>query len=318
MSDASLSDSARGRLSSAASHAPALGRGPLLGWLAGLVTVVIWAFWMVGTRHAVTHDLPPAAVGIVRFAVPALLLAPAAWQKGFWPKDLPLRTKLGLLCSGAPFFLIVATGMESAPAADIGPLLPGTMPLFVAAIGYLAFGDALGRMRLLGFAMILLAVLCVAGASLLGTGSGAWRGHLLLLSGACLWGIYTHAYKRSRLTALQAAGLVGLWSLVLLLPLGGPALVRAAGDGLAGAILVQAVLQGFLSGVVGLVLYGYAIDRLGPSRAAALSPLGPVLAAILAIPLLGEMPSFNAILGIAFATIGVLLASGIFAAKGRG
>lgn len=311
MSGTSLSDSTSGRLSPAL----ALNRSPLLGWIAGLVTVIIWAFWMVGTRHAVTHDLPPAAVGIVRFAVPALLLAPAVWRRGFWPKDLPFRTKLGLLCSGAPFFLIVATGMESAPAADIGPLLPGTMPLFVALIGYLVFGETLGRTRLFGFVMILLAVLCVAGPSLLGAGNGAWRGHLLLLSGACLWGIFTHAYKRSRLTALQAAGLVGLWSLALLLPLGGPALVRAAGDGLADAILVQAVLQGFLSGVVGLVLYGYAIDRLGASRAAALSPLGPVLAAILAIPLLGEIPSLNAVLGIGLATLGVLLASGIFAAK---
>jgi drug/metabolite transporter (DMT)-like permease len=265
----------------------------------------------------VTHSLPPAAVGIVRFAVPALLLAPVTWRIGLWPKGLPLKNGLGLLCSGAPFFLIVATGMQFAPAADIGPLLPGTMPLFVALIGWLVFGEKLGRMRIVGFAMILIAVLSIAGGSLINGATGAWRGHLLLLVGACLWGVYTHAYRRSGLSALQAAGLIGLWSVLLLLPLGAPALARAAMDGLAGAILVQAVLQGFLSGVVGIVLYGYAIDRLGPSRAAALSPLGPVLAAILAIPLLDEIPSLGATIGIALATLGVLLASGVTSLKSR-
>ncbi|WP_194164677.1 DMT family transporter [Microvirga thermotolerans] len=297
--------------------APSIERRALLGWAAGIVTVVIWAFWMVGTRHAVTHDLPPAAVGILRFAVPAIVLAPVALRDGIWPKHLPLRIKLGLLCSGAPFFLVAGTGMEYAPAADIGPLLPGTMPLFVAAIGYLVLGEALGGIRLAGFALILLADIAVAGGHLIEGAGGAWRGHLLLLGGACLWGIYTHAYKRSGLPALQAAGLVGLWSLVLLIPLGAPSLARAAVSGLGGAIVLQATLQGFLSGVVGLVLYGYAIDRLGASRAAALSPLGPVLAALLAIPMLGEIPSLNAMIGIGLATGGVLLASGIVGAKKR-
>ncbi|MGO4571407.1 DMT family transporter [Microvirga sp. 2TAF3] len=303
----------------AATAAPAASgdRRALLGWIAALVTVIIWAFWMVGTRHAVTHSLPPAAVGVVRFAIPALLLAPITWRMGLWPKGLPLPVGLGLLCSGAPFFLIVATGMQFAPAADIGPLLPGTMPLFVALIGCLAFGDRFGRTRLVGFAMILLAVLCIGGRSLLDAASGTWQGHLLLLSGACLWGIYTHAYRRSGLSALQAAGLIGLWSMLILVPLGGPALAGAVADGLAGAVIVQAVLQGFISGVVGIVLYGFAIDRLGPSRAAALSPLGPVLATLIAIPVLGEIPDLAAVMGIAAVTLGVLLASGILSPQER-
>ncbi|MBZ6074803.1 DMT family transporter [Microvirga puerhi] len=301
----------------ALSSRPSVDRRALLGWSAGLVTVIIWAFWMVGTRHAVTHQLPPAAVGIVRFAVPAVVLAPFVWRVGLWPKGLPVKVGLGLLCSGAPFFLIAATGMQYAPAADIGPLLPGTMPLFVALIGWLVFGEKLGGLRLLGFALILAADLCVAGQSLFQTGTGAWRGHLLLLSGACLWGIYTHAYRRSGLTALQAAGLIGLWSVLLLLPFGAAPLIQAASNGLLGSILIQALLQGFLSGVVAIVLYGYAIDRLGPSRAAALSPLGPVLAALLAIPMLNEIPSLAATVGIAFAALGVVLASGILAPKVR-
>ena len=83
----------------------------LVGWLAALATVTIWAFWIVGTRHAVTNDLPPAAIGLLRFGVPALLLAPISWRTGLFPKELTFLKGLGLLASGAPFFLVVALGM---------------------------------------------------------------------------------------------------------------------------------------------------------------------------------------------------------------
>ncbi len=287
-------------------------RPALVGWMAALGTVTIWAIWAVATRHAVTHDLPPAAVGLLRFGVPALVLAPVVWRIGLVPKGLSLLKALSLLGSGAPFFFITALGMQFAPAAEIGPLLPGTMPLFVALIGWLVFGERLGRVRILGFALILIGILSIAGYGVLFAADGAWRGHLLLLTGAALWGIYTHAYRRSGLTAFQAAALIALWSFLILLPLGAPSLVQALGHGLALSILLQAVLQGLIAGVAGIVLYGIAIDRLGASRAAAVSPLSIVLAALLAIPVLNEIPGPAAWIGIILATCGVVLASGIF------
>ncbi|MCB5176985.1 DMT family transporter [Microvirga lenta] len=291
-------------------------RSSLPGWLAAFATVTIWAVWMVGTRHAVTNDLPPVVVGLLRFAVPALVLAPIVWRTGLFPKGLPPLVGLALLGSGAPFFLVVALGMQFAPAAEIGPLLPGTMPLFVALIGWLVFGERLGRLRIVGFGLILVGVALIGGRGLLDPAGGAWRGHLLLLSGACLWGIYTHAYRRCGLSALQAAALIGTWSLLLLVPFGAPKLATALANGLAGPVLLQALLQGFMSGVLGIVLYGFAVDRLGASRAAAVSPLGPVLAALIAIPVLGESPDAVAVAGIAAAATGVALASGVLSPNG--
>jgi drug/metabolite transporter (DMT)-like permease len=240
-----------------------------------------------------------------------LLLLPVIWQIGLFPKGLTLPRALGLFGAGAPFFLIVAMGMQFAPAAESGPLLPGTMPLFVALIGWLVFGERLERVRVIGFVLILVGILCIGGYGLLFAGNGAWRGHVLLLTGACLWGIYTHAYRRSGLSALQAAAFIGFWSFLILIPFGAPSLFTAFGNGLAGPIVMQALLQGFLSGLVGLVLYGIAVDRLGASRAAALSPLSIVLAALIAIPALGEIPDAAAVIGIVLATLGVVLASGV-------
>ncbi|MET0530094.1 MAG: DMT family transporter [Microvirga sp.] len=292
-------------------------RPALVGWVSALAAVTIWALWVVGTRHAVTHALPPVAVGLLRVGVPAFLLAPVVWRIGLFPKGLTLPRALGLFGAGAPFFLIVAMGMQFAPAAEIGPLLPGTMPLFVALIGWLIFSERLERMRVIGFVLILVGIVCIGGYGLLFAGSGAWRGHVLLLTGACLWGIYTHAYRRSGLSALQAAAFIGFWSFLILIPFGTPSLFTAFGNGLAGPIVMQALLQGFLSGLVGLVLYGIAVDRLGASRTAALSPLSIVLAALIAIPALGEIPDAAAVIGIVLATLGVVLASGVLSSSSR-
>jgi drug/metabolite transporter (DMT)-like permease len=283
----------------------------LLGLAAALSTVVIWALWMVGTRHAVTTTLDPAAVGVLRFSGAAILLAPVWLRAGLKPKGVPLPVLLGLFGSGAPFFLIVATGMRFAPAADVGPLLPGSMPLFVALLGWLALRERFDRWRILGFALIVGGVLAIGGRGLLASADGAWRGHILFLAGAVMWAVYTLCYRRSGLSPMQAAAIIGAWSFLIVLPFGLPGLIDAARHGALVAIAGQAVLQGILSGIVAIVLYGYAIDRLGAANAAVVSPLGPVLAALIAIPLLGEWPDAAAIAGIVLATIGVLLASGV-------
>ena len=141
-------------------------------------------------------------------------------------------------------------------------------------------------------------------------GGGAWRGHLLLLAGAAMWAVYTLAFKRSGLSAIEAAAFVAVWSTIMLLPLGAPALVRVVAAGHALDVIVQAAVQGVLSGVLAIVLYGVAITRLGATRGAALTALVPVLAAILSVPLLGEWPGAATALAIVATTLGVALAAG--------
>jgi drug/metabolite transporter (DMT)-like permease len=249
--------------------------------------------------------------------VPALALAPVLWRVGPKPKGLSWPLLLALMGAGAPFLLIVATGMRFAPAAEIGPLLPGTMPLFVALIGWSMFGERFGPLRRLGYALIVVGVVAISGHGLLDLAGGAWRGHALLLLGAMLWAIYTHAFRRSRLSPLEGAAIIAFWSALLLLPFGGPALAHALASGLAWDIALQALLQGGLSGLAAMLLNGLAIERLGASRSAAVAPLGPVLATLLAIPWLGEVPSLAAVVGLLAASAGVALATGSFGTRRR-
>ena len=72
----------------------------------------------------------------------------------------------------------------------------------------------------------------------------------------------------------------------------------------------QVLSQGVLSGVVALICYGAAVARLGASRAAVFSALAPALAALIAIPVLGEIPTVLTVVGIGLAVVGVALGSG--------
>jgi len=287
-----------------------------IGAAAALATVSIWAFWIVGTRHAVATHFDVWGIGLLRYGLPALILAPVWLRMPLLPRELGPLTAVGLLGAGAPFFLAVATGMTFAPASDAGPLLPGTMPLFVAALSALVLHQRIGPVRAVGLALMVAGVAAIGGHAVFESTSGAWRGHLLFLSGALMWAIYTLAFRRSGLTALQGAALVSLWSTILLLPLGLPSLIGAVRAGLIGDLLVQTVVQGLLSGVISVILYGVAVRRLGAAPASAFAALVPGMAAGLAVPMLGEALSWATLAGIAASTAGVMLASGALGGAG--
>ena len=284
--------------------------GTTIGVAAALGAVAIWAGWIVATRHAVGHSLDTAAIGLLRFAVPALVFAPVWWRTGLKPKGLSWPMLAALLGFGAPFFLLAGTAMQFAPAPDVAPLLSGAMPLLVA-LAAMRLGERFGLARKLGLALIAIGIVALVGFSVL-SGNGAWRGHLLLVSAAAMWAVYTLAFKRSGLSAIEAAAFVAVWSTIMLLPMGAPALVRVVAAGHALDVVVQAGVQGVLSGVLAIVLYGVAITRLGATRGAALTALVPVVAAILSVPLLGEWPAAATTAAIAATTFGVMLAAGTF------
>lgn len=282
----------------------------LIGTAAALGAVTIWAAWIVGTRHAVTHALDPLAMGFLRFAVPALVFAPVWWRIGLWPRSLPFPSTFGLMGSGAPFFVIVAFAMRHASAAEIGPLLPGAMPLLVALLSWLLFRERLVLPRILGVGLVAVGIATIAGNDV-APGIAGLGAHGLLLCGATLWAIYTIAYKRSGLSSLEATALVSIWSAIVLAPFGVPSLIVAVQSGLGAAVMVQTLVQGVLSGVIAILLYGVAVSRLGATGGSAFVALVPALAALMAIPVLGEYPSSLALIGIAATTLGVALMTGV-------
>ncbi len=71
----------------------------------------------------------------------------------------------------------------------------------------------------------------------------------------------------------------------------------------------DAALQGFVQGVlaaaISLVLYGRAVSILGASSAASFAALCPAMTALMAIPVMGEVPAPHEWIGIVSISVGV-------------
>ena len=286
-------------------QAPSLPQHRALGVLAALGVVVIWSLWIVGTRHAATGHLDLCAVGFLRFAIPAMVFAPFWLRTGLLPRDMPLHTLVGLMGCGAPFFLVAATAARYTPAAEIGPLLTGTMPLMATALAYMVLRERMSRLRCIGAIKIAVGI-AVIGLSGLSNGFNNSIAQAGLLLAAAMWSVYTIAFKQSMLSPVSATAVVSIWSAIAFAPFGLPPLIAALGSGLSPSILMQAALQGILSGVVAVNLYAIAIQRLGVARGSAFIALVPAGAALLAIPMLGEYPTATDVLGMAITAMGVL------------
>ena len=251
-------------------------------------------------------------LGLLRYAIPTLVMVPlllrsgAAYRKAGW-----VKCAIMVGGSGAPFFLICSLGMTFAPATHVGVMLPGVMPMFVALFAVLLFGERFGGARLVGYGLVLAGVLALGGASLLEASAGDWRGHALLLLSAASWACFTLAFKRSGLTAWQAAALINAVSIVIMVAIDltqdGPSLWDLPWQ----TVAMQGFAQGILSGLLALAAYSYAVTVLGASKASAFVSLTPALTALIAALSLGEWPDGIALAAILTVGAGVALASGV-------
>lgn len=304
MLDAAKTSSTKGQ-----SHHPSL-----IGIASALGAILIWAGWIVATRYA-AQTLDISIVALLRYGIPAVALTPLWLRTGLMPRGVSTRALLALIVgAGTPFFLAAAFGMRFAPAAEVGPLLPGTMPLFVALLAGLFYREHMSALRKAGFVLIAAGIVVIVAPQMLAAPTDA-IGHVLILVSALLWAIYTIALRQTGLSVFEATALISVWSAISMLPFGAMPLIDAIQQGRVAEITLQALVQGVLSGIVATILFAIAILRLGPSRAAAFAALLPALVAILAVPVLGEVPDALALIGIIAASFGVAFASGAFDRK---
>lgn len=286
----------------------------LLGALSALGVVLIWAAWLTSTRHGFSTALTTLDLSLLRYGVPALVLAPVWLRTGLWPRNTPkLPLVLMVLGCGAIFFQIVALGMHHTPASAAGVLLPGAMPFFVALIGMLVLGERPDGARKLGMAAILIGGLVLLVSSLTGQ-TLSWLSYVMLPLGATCFAIYTHAFKRSGLNAFEGGALISVWSTIINL-----ALLPFFGTGFLDVpmreIGLQVLTQGVLSGLGTMILYGYAVRSLGGTQAAAYTAITPIAAAFAGAWLLDEPVGLAMILAAVITGAGVLLSTGVLSRR---
>ena len=286
-------------------------RNTLIGLVAALAAALIGSSWQIVSRHGVTTTLGPLELAVLRYALPTLVLLPLTVKTGLLPRALPWpRLALLVLGGGLPFGLVVLAGAQWAPAAHIGIFMAGSVPLFTALAARLVDGEKVTGLRLAGL-MLIAGGMVMFGIGTLSASAATWRGDLLFILAAVFWAMYTLVFRHSGLGAWQGAALVNTWSALLLLPLlvglGAPRLLTAPWADVA----FQAVGQGVLAGLLGLVTYMAAVTRLGAAKASLSAALVPLMTALGAGWLLGEPLGAGILVAALVVACGVLLASGL-------
>ncbi|RAG84518.1 EamA/RhaT family transporter [Streptacidiphilus pinicola] len=288
-----------------------------LGVLALVATVCLWSAFALSDRALASSSLRPADAALIRFGLPALVLAPALWRRrDRFTRATGLRwapvAKI-VLGGGVPFYLAATYGGALTSAAFVGALVPGMVPLFVAALA--ARGGRVPRgLQAIGLTLIGLGALALVGPDLAGVDGRTLGGVGLLLLASGLWAVYTVGLREISLDPVASMGLLCVPTFVLIAPAGLAGVLpstllthpsHAAPRDVLAFLLVQGVGTGICSGL----FYATAIRRLGPERCTTVGSLSPVLTAAAAVPLLAEPLTLPVLAGTALVAAGVMLAN---------
>lgn len=287
-------------------------RGHSLGLAAALATVAIWAVFLLGTRSAVSGKFTVEEVLVLRLGTASLITLPFMLKLGVVLRGQNLIGTFMLTVGASAIFpYVISTGLFYAPASDAGALAPGMLPFWTALFAVLLAGEKLGRLRLTGLTLILGgAVLIGLWQIISGSDPNAWKGHLLFLLGSCLWAVYSVYFRQSGLSPVHGLVIGLFWGTLGLMPFllcTGKVNFSTVS---APDIVYMAVLQGVIIAVLALVLYSFAVRKLGAAQTAAFGALTPVLALIGGAVFLNETITFVKIIGVLLVAIGVVMASG--------
>ena len=283
----------------------------VIGIVAGLLGILIYAGQFVITRWSIQRTLALWDVAALRFAVAGALMLPLLIRYGIrdaagigWPRAIVIGITVG-----APYTLLLFAGLTFAPAAHGAVIISGGTPIMSTVLVAVWFGERLSTRRSVGLVTIFVGLILVAWPSLFEDGHRfVWVGDLLLLGASALWGAFTALTRRWQVDPLRGAAVVWVLALAYL-----PFYVAFAPVRLLTAppaeVVFQATYQGIGVAILALFLYTYATRALGPTSASLFMPLIPVVAVVLGIPVLGEVPSPVQFAGIFVVSAGMVLAT---------
>jgi drug/metabolite transporter (DMT)-like permease len=218
------------------------------------------------------------------------------------PADVPLLGGI-VVTGGVVGPVLMLMGLQRVSAVT-GSLLLNLEAVFTMLIAMVLFGEHLGALEAGA------TVLIVAGAAMLGFQPDELRADWLgmaAIAGACLsWGIDNNLTQRLSLqdpTAIARIKTLGAGSCTFVLALATGQRLPSPG------YLFAALAVGSLSFGLSIVLDVYALRYLGAAREAAFFAVAPFAGALLAIPLLGQLPSRLDYAASALMTLGVVLLS---------
>jgi drug/metabolite transporter (DMT)-like permease len=281
--------------------------------LIGLMTL-LWSINFVVAKYAV-RQVPPAMTAGLRTALAGLLIWPiyfwdrrtngaAAWTKS----DVPMLIFLGLFgVTLNQLFFVLGIGRTSVAHAAI---MIGMSPILVLIIAAAIGQESISGKKLIGMALALAGVVALQLSPSKGAGT-TLAGDALIFLGALTFALFTVMGKRVAKNfgsiTINTFAYVGGGAMLLPLTLWHSSGFRFAQ--VSWSTWASIAYMAAFPSVFCYLIYYYALTHISASRVSAFSYLQPLLATVLAVPLLGENPGADLVMG------GCLVLSGVFVAE---
>ena len=277
-----------------------------------LFSMAVWSGWMVVSRFAVQGSLNSYDITALRFTTAGLILLPMVIRKGLKIGPWGYWSALVLsILGGAAYVNVAIAGMKFAPASHVSTVINGTMFLTITLFGIHGLKESLPRMRLMGVLCSCAGIVCIFVAKSKHSDPDEWLGHLLFIASGFMFGCYTILARAWKVDVFHAVAVVSVLSMITYMPiywaLGLSHITLANWHEAA----FQAAYQGALTAVIAFITFNIAVHILGAAHAGAFIPLVPVISTLMAIPVLGEVPTALEWTGVGTVSLGVFLASGV-------
>jgi drug/metabolite transporter (DMT)-like permease len=278
-----------------------------LGVVCGTGAALCWALGFVAARHGIGASLSPLVIAMHRYVWPGLALLPVFASSGFIdPVGIGWRRGVVLaLFGGLPLALYSYIGYLFVPLGHGGIIQPSCAALGGMLLAWLVLKEALPGRRVIG-AVTMVAGLAVIGTEALRTmGGNAIVGDLLFVAAGVSFAVFGMLVRLWRIDALPAAIITSVLSLV-----GLPLVLFSYRSMVAAGLwenLLQAAIQGGLTGVSGTYLFARAVVLLGASRAVLFPSLVPPFTLLTGFFVLGEVPSTPQLIGLVIVVAGFQL-----------
>ena len=276
------------------------------GYLFVAITMVIWGGFTLSSRLNAQWGISAWDITALRFALAFCILMPILIYKKdtafLWHKEPFLLAMIG----GVGYCLTSYTAFHYVPAAHAAIFLNGFVPLCTAVAAWLLFKEAFDGHTWLSLLIMLSAV---AGMSVLmyqETGVAFGIGDGLFFISAIWWGVFTVLLRHWKLSAWHSMAGVAIWSAIVYVPIYMLFLPKNLTTPTPIHLFGQVIFHGIFVVIIATLAYVEAIKRLGAFKTGSIVTLAPFMAAILAVPLLGEPLSpaiMCGLLGMAFGAL---------------
>lgn len=271
----------------------------------GLAFSLMWSS-AFATARVIVADAPPLWALTFRFALSGLIAVAVARALGqSWRLTRPVARSVVIfgLCQNALYLGLNFVALQWVQAS-VASIIASSMPLIVAAMGWLWRGERVAPLGQIGLAMGFAGVALIMGTRLSG---GSDPVGLAL----CVLGATALAVATLTLRSVSSGGnllmVVGLQMWVGSLILG----VAATGTEpftvtLSTPLIAAFAYQIFIPGLAATLLWFALVKRVGAVRASAYHFLNPFFGVAVAAALLGEAISKTDIAGVLIAMAGIL------------